>query len=91
MSGGEKKLVGCDFCSDGVGGTSLLEMEAISPQPRARWMYVKSRAVGQTNARHCLLKPSTAAGSLCVDGPTKPVERTCGCCCGKTLLNLEPL
>lgn len=31
-----KKQVGCDFCSDGVGGTSLLEMEAISPQTRAR-------------------------------------------------------
>lgn len=80
------------LCSDGGGGTSLLEIEAIS---RARWMYVKSRPVGQTlrktNARHCLLQPSTAAGLLCVDGAAEPVERMCGRCCGKTLLNLEPL
>lgn len=50
------------------------------------WMYVKSRAVGQTlgktNARHCLLKPPTAAGLLCLDRPAKPVERTSGCSTG---------
>lgn len=55
-------------------------------------MYVKSRAVGQTlgitNARHCLLKASMAAGLVCVDGPAEHVERTL---LWKEAAELEPL